>query len=54
MPQHHIPLHDLEPSGIMVTSEVSITYESSDSPYVHAALVGLVQGEIANPGLVQR
>ncbi|KAK3673982.1 hypothetical protein LTR78_006184 [Recurvomyces mirabilis] len=53
VPQHHIPLHDLEPSGIVVTSEVSITYESSNSPYVHAALVGLVQGEIANPGLVQ-
>ena len=41
-------------TGIHVTHEVSITYESSNVPYVHAALVGLVQGEIGNPRLARR
>ncbi len=40
--------------AIQVTREVSVSYESSDAPFVHAALVGLIQGEIANPHLVRR
>ena len=40
--------------GIQVTHEVSVTYETSDAPFVHAALVGLVQGEIANPRRARR
>ena len=40
--------------GIVVTREVEVTYESSNAPFVHAALVGLVLGEIANPSLAQR
>ena len=32
--------------GITVTSEVTVTYSKLDVPFVHAALVGLVQGEI--------
>lgn len=40
-------------NGIQVTHEVSVTYQSTNVPFVHAALVGLVQGEIANPRLVQ-
>jgi len=31
--------------GITVTQEVSISYAKEDTPFVHAALVGLVQGE---------
>jgi hypothetical protein len=42
------------PHGITVTREVSVTYQTHDAPFVHASLVGLVQGEIANPQLVQR
>lgn len=37
--------------GITVTREVSVTYQPSNAPFVHAALVGLVQGEIGNPHL---
>ena len=40
--------------GITVTREVSVTYQTYDAPFVHASLVGLVQGEIANPQLVRR
>ncbi|GAB7359185.1 hypothetical protein MBLNU230_g5252t1 [Neophaeotheca triangularis] len=40
--------------GITRTMEVSVTYESSNAPFVHAALVGLVQGEIQNPGIARR
>lgn len=40
--------------GIRVTQEVSVTYQPSDVQFVHAAIVGLVQGEIANPRLVHR
>ncbi|KAK5110019.1 hypothetical protein LTR62_006386 [Meristemomyces frigidus] len=47
-------LHRRPSEGIMVQQEVTITYESHDLPYVHAALVGLVQGEISNPSLVKR
>lgn len=36
-----------EGEGITVTQEVEISYESHDAPFVHAALVGLVQGEIS-------
>lgn len=42
------------PQGITVTKEVSVTYQPHDTPFIHASLVGLVQGEIANPQLVQR
>ena len=38
---------------IQVTHEVSVSYEPSNVPYVHAALVGLIQGEIANPHLAR-
>ncbi len=40
--------------GITVTREVSVTYETYDAPFVHASLVGLAQGEIANPWLARR
>lgn len=33
------------------TTEVSVTYETSDKPFVHAALVGLVQGGICKNGV---
>lgn len=39
---------------IQVDTEVEITYQMLEAPYVHAALVGLIQGEILNPQLVQR
>lgn len=41
------------PGGITVTTSVEVSYESRNVPYVHAALVGLVQGEIENPKLVR-
>lgn len=47
-------LYSLETLGIHVTTEVSVTFQSNDLPHVHAALVGLIQGEIINPRLVQR
>jgi hypothetical protein len=40
--------------SIQVTREVEVTYERTNAPYVHAALVGLIQGEIMNPKLVKR
>ena len=40
--------------GITVTREVQVRYEKADAPFVHAALVGLVQGEMANPRLARR
>ncbi|RMY92661.1 hypothetical protein D0862_09429 [Hortaea werneckii] len=44
-----------QPSGaIQVTQEISVSYETSDVPHVHAALVGLLQGEINNPRLVRK
>jgi len=44
-----------QPSGaIQVTQEVSVSYETSDVPHVHAALVGLLQGEINNPRLARK
>lgn len=42
------------PHGITVTTEVSVTYEAKDAPFVHASLVGLVDGEVANPRLIKR
>lgn len=39
--------------GIHVTREVSITYQPTNIPFVHATLVGLIHGEIANPWLVK-
>lgn len=52
---HHnsMRLPELEDPGITVMTEVSVTYQTSDMPFVHAALVGLVQGEIANPRLAR-
>lgn len=40
--------------GITVTREVQVSSERADAPFVHAALVGLVQGEMANPRLARR
>ncbi|KAK0941448.1 hypothetical protein LTR29_006982 [Friedmanniomyces endolithicus] len=54
MPQNAVPMRDLGGGGINVTREISVTYESSNQPFVHAALVGLIEGEIANPKLVRR
>ena len=52
---HQMQRYEMDsPYGIHVTTEVSVTYEPSNAPFVHAALVGLIQGEIANPRLVQR
>ncbi|KAK4549419.1 hypothetical protein LTR36_006416 [Oleoguttula mirabilis] len=45
--------YPMERMGIQVTHEVTVTYQPSDQAYVHAALVGLVQGEIANPRLAR-
>ena len=54
MPQS-VPMHNLDQGGITVTREVHVTsIQTNDLPFVHAALVGLVQGEIANPKLAQR
>ncbi|KAK3686623.1 hypothetical protein LTR37_019645 [Vermiconidia calcicola] len=51
MPYHpHYEMAD----GITVTREVTVEYEPSDAPFVHAALVGLVQGQIAKPRVAQR
>lgn len=38
---------------ISVTREVRISYEAQDAPFIHAALVGLIQGEIQNPALAR-
>lgn len=35
-----------EPGGITRTVEVEISYSPNDTPFVHAALVGLIQGEL--------
>ncbi len=47
--------HELSalPQGIQVTREVEVAYQPSDAPFVHAALVGLVMGEILNPRLAR-
>ncbi|KAK5162881.1 uncharacterized protein LTR77_011138 [Saxophila tyrrhenica] len=50
--QHELPA--LPGNGIHVTRDIEVTYQPSDAPHVHAALVGLLQGEIANPKLVRR
>lgn len=34
-------------TGITVTREVEVAYGAQDAPFVHAALVGLVQGEVS-------
>ncbi|CAJ2508491.1 Uu.00g135170.m01.CDS01 [Anthostomella pinea] len=49
-----IQMRGIGNNGITVTTEVSVTFQPTDMPYVHAALVGLVQGEIANPRQAQR
>lgn len=51
----HTPeVFSMQQPGITVTHEVTVTYQPSDVQFVHAALVGLVQGEIANPRLAHR
>lgn len=40
-------------AGIHVTREVIISYQPTNVPFVHATLVGLIHGEIANPWLVK-
>ena len=37
--------------AITVTTEVEVTYEKMEAPFLHAALVGLIQGEMMNPRL---
>lgn len=54
MVPHSSQVFCMEPTGITVTKEVEVTYQPSDVQFVHAALVGLVQGEIANPKLAAR
>lgn len=46
--EEHMVHHELPTlgNGINVTREVNISYETSDTPFVHAALVGLIQGMI--------
>ena len=38
---------------ITVTTEVEVSYQKMEKPFVHAALVGLIQGEMLNPRLRQ-
>lgn len=47
-------IFEMDQTGIHVTKEVSVSYHPTEVPFVHAALVGLIQGEIANPKLVHR
>jgi hypothetical protein len=56
MTSHETPieLRSHDDQGITITHEVEVTYEPSNMPFVHAALVGLVHGEITNPKLVRR
>ncbi|GAB1738497.1 hypothetical protein NU219Hw_g3303t1 [Hortaea werneckii] len=42
------------PAGISRTVEFEVKYEKSDAPAMHAALVGLKQGEELNPHLTRR
>ncbi|KAI7481989.1 hypothetical protein KC351_g6053 [Hortaea werneckii] len=42
------------PDQINRTVEVEVRYEKSDAPAMHAALVGLKQGEESNPHLMRR
>lgn len=41
-------------SGIVVTTEVAVTYEASDKPFAHAAMVGLVSGNVARASSIRR
>lgn len=50
---HYDDTSGVDSAGITVTREVQVSYENKDAPHVHAALVGLVQGEIANPRLAR-
>ncbi|KAK4958022.1 hypothetical protein LTR10_004447 [Elasticomyces elasticus] len=54
MPQDSFQMQEVHGGAINVTREVMVTYENTNQPFVHAALVGLIEGEIANPKLVQR
>ncbi|KAK5736066.1 hypothetical protein LTR17_007737 [Elasticomyces elasticus] len=54
MPQDSFQMQEVHGGAINVTREVTVTYENTNQPFVHAALVGLIEGEIANPKLVQR
>lgn len=53
MVPHSSQVFYMEQPRITVTREVTVTYQPSDVQFVHAALVGLVQGEIANPKLAR-
>ena len=51
----HLPEYEMEEThGITVVREVSVTYQPMNAPFVHAALVGLVEGEIADSQSVRR
>ncbi|KAF2172908.1 hypothetical protein M409DRAFT_16863 [Zasmidium cellare ATCC 36951] len=50
---HYDDTAGVDSAGIVVTREVQVSYETKDAPNVHAALVGLLQGEIANPRLAR-
>ncbi|TKA82812.1 hypothetical protein B0A55_01054 [Friedmanniomyces simplex] len=54
MPQNAVSMQSFGGGAIQVTREVSVTYQNTDQCFVHAALVGLIDGEVANPKLVQR
>jgi hypothetical protein len=50
-----LPEYEMEDThGITVVREVSVTYQPMNAPFVHAALVGLVEGEIAGSESVRR
>ena len=51
---HSSEIFHMDPNAITVTREVSVSYHPNDVQFVHAALVGLIQGEINNPKLVRR
>lgn len=50
---HYDDTAGVDSQGIVVTREVQVSYENKDPAVVHAALVGLLQGEVANPRLAR-
>ena len=55
IPSPALQMQCMSGMGIVVTTEVEVTtIEVDNAPHVHAALVGLLEGGIANPQLVQR
>ncbi|KAK3069041.1 hypothetical protein LTR53_012936 [Teratosphaeriaceae sp. CCFEE 6253] len=55
MPQPPVPMQSMDNKGIQVTREVTVSYQSaSQHAFVHAALVGLIQGELDHPQLARR